>query len=73
LKSCAQGQNFEAHCFIVANNATHNLTLLQINTLVIIYLEEKPMWLKSSGEVSRKSVGISWSPTTLLAIEDCQR
>jgi hypothetical protein len=39
---CAQGQNIKAWCFFMANNASHNLRLLQINLLIIIYLEEHP-------------------------------
>ncbi len=39
---CAQGQNFEAYYFSMANNALHNLRLLQINLLIVIYLDECP-------------------------------
>ncbi len=39
---CVQGQNLKVNCFIVTNNASHDLTLPQINKLVIIHLEEIP-------------------------------
>jgi hypothetical protein len=39
---CAQGQNIKAWCFFMTNNASHNLRLLQINLLIIIYFEERP-------------------------------
>jgi hypothetical protein len=51
--SCVQGQNLKVNCFIVTNNASHDLTLAQINKLVIIHLEEIPnvklflVWLQS--------------------------
>jgi hypothetical protein len=45
--SCAQAHNLNANCFIVANNAFHDLILPQINRLVIVDFE-KDLHVKSS-------------------------
>jgi hypothetical protein len=40
MTSYVQAYNFEAHCFTMIDNASHNLTMLQINFLIVVYLEE---------------------------------
>jgi hypothetical protein len=42
VASCAQGHNFKANCLTMINNAFHDLTLPQINNLVIVHLKEGP-------------------------------
>jgi hypothetical protein len=36
--SCAHGQDFKMSCFIVADNAFHNLVFRKVDRLIIIYL-----------------------------------
>jgi hypothetical protein len=40
--SCAQGQDFGAKNLSMTNNASYDLTLLQINRLVVVHLKESP-------------------------------
>jgi len=42
MTPCVQGHNFRADCLFMANNASHDLALLQINLLIVVYLEEHP-------------------------------
>jgi hypothetical protein len=42
MTSCVQSQNLTPHSFTMTNNAMHKLALLQINLLVVVYLEEHP-------------------------------
>jgi hypothetical protein len=38
MTSNVQAYNFEAHCFTMIDNALHNLTMLQIIFLIVVYL-----------------------------------